>query len=275
MPRIALAGMAVATLLAGCVPVGEDPGAALPSATTLQTGVAASPVPGAAPVEAAVVKYLKDDANRDYRSMARDTAGSISALWTWYDADYGSCTCPKEGLTIDSVHATRVEGNRATVALSAALQAPDHITWFSGPMHLRRIRGRWRILDYRRNGSPLAGQIHPTPNAHSVAAGDVTFRILGTWEDRDGVGLWLDTRNQGTTSIRITNVSLATLDGGFVNRRLYTEGNALRTDAGNHTVRLIDLQNPRGRRLGGPCRLRIVFQDQYSGATFTIIAANR
>src|SRR5438552_2128558 len=83
--------------------------------------------------------------------------------------------CPVERLTIDHIAATKVERSTAFVSLGAALQASDHVTKFSGPMQLRKIAGRWRVVGYLRNGAPLAPTIHSVSDAPTVQADEVSF----------------------------------------------------------------------------------------------------
>ena len=42
--------------------------------------------------------YFQADGDRNYKRMANLSVGTIRSLWSWYDSEFGSCTCPKEDL---------------------------------------------------------------------------------------------------------------------------------------------------------------------------------
>ena len=272
-PGAAACLLLISLALAACAGTGSLPAAGSPAPSATQAKPS-GPSREARRVEAAVDNYFRDDANRDYRSMAADSTGPISALWLWYDAEYGSCTCPVERLTIDHIAATKVERSTAFVSLGAALQASDHVTKFSGPVRLQKIAGRWHVVDYLRNGVPLAPTIHAVSDAPAVQADDVSFQILGTQEIDNLVEVWLHTTNSRAASIRIVSVSIATATGGFVHQRSFPTADDLLVLPGRFAVRPIAMLGPAGRAAGGRLRLRIGFKDTASGETFTTIATN-
>src|ERR671938_599032 len=75
--------------------------------------------PAAHRVTATVRRYFAADANANYIRMARLSKGRLSALWSLFDAEFGSCTCPPETIDITRLRVVKIGRATASLDLSA------------------------------------------------------------------------------------------------------------------------------------------------------------
>ena len=125
--------------------------------------------------------------------MAALSTGTIRLLWTWYDAELGSCTCEPERLSISTLRTLRVRRRTATVDLHAQLVASDHTVVLTGPVHLVRQGPGWLVRDYRCNGVDFAASIAARQGETSSQGLDVS--VLGVDRDPTSEDFWFKITN--------------------------------------------------------------------------------
>ena len=263
--RRALVLAACALVLSACArspasPIGSP---SLPSPGRSQVSISPSQE-----VKAAVRLYLRNDAINNYGAMAKETTGTISNVWTWFDQEYGSCNCPPEKLTITRLRVTRVKDDQATVDLLASLRGEDHVTRFSGPMILVKRPTGWLVQDYRRNGEDFARLIVPLTGTTTVAG--VRVNILGIGYQGDGSGtLFYEIADLRSAPIRIEKIALR--DGGKMFwATSWGSESARMVDAGSVATRGFDWLRPTPLPKENPDHLEIVVKDLGSGRQFNL-----
>ena len=210
--------------------------------------------------------YFQADGDRNYKRMANLSVGTIRSLWSWYDSEFGSCTCPKEDLEIDRINVSQIHGDRATVDLRTTLVASDHTTVFTGPMKLVRRNGAWFVADYRRNGIPFAQTV--SPRSATASASGLTVSLLGMERDLSGEVAWLRITNYHGTNVGVASWT-ATLGSTPLTPAIY------RPDIGNISpgywmTRDFEWAGTRTMIAGRPLRIRLVFQDLRTGSRISL-----
>ena len=231
----------------------------------------ASPTPkqpattGDPEVVATVRAYLQADGDRNYQRMASLSVGTIHDLWSWYDADLGSCTCPIEQLSIDHIKVVGVHGNDATVDLRATLIASDHTTVFTGPMTLVRPNVGWYVADYRRNGTPFAETI--SVRSASASASGLTVSVIGILRDRLGEDVWLRIVNARAGDVAVVSRA-ASLGSTALTPWTYRPGiQDIRTGS---MVTDIEWGGIHTMVAGRPLHIQLVLLDLQTGSKFPI-----
>jgi hypothetical protein len=132
-------------------------------------------------------QYFEADARSDYSEMARLSTGRLGALWRWFHAELGACTCPPKRIDIEKLDLMRVHNGRAVLDLSGR---SDSGTQYSGPLVLVRKGTAWRVVDYRRDGLDVMSTITPT-RARPQTLDGLTIQVLGLYTPALGGELWV------------------------------------------------------------------------------------
>ena len=218
-------------------------------------------------VPASTVKADLDfDAARDYSHMEALSTGTIRLLWTWYDAELGSCTCEPERLSTSTLRTLRVRRRTATVDLHAQLVASDHTVVLTGPVHLVRQGPGWLVRDYRRNGVDFAASIAARQGETSSQGLDVS--VLGVDRDPTSEDFWFKITNGFSHAVALSSFT-ATAGGRTLRPDLYRP-NVENIMAGRWMVTQVQWTTSRAIRAGTPTRIILRFVDQRTRAPISI-----
>ena len=229
--------------------------------TVSSGGVDASDVPAST-----VRQYLEFDAARDYSHMAALSMGTVRLLWTWYDAELGSCTCPPERLSISTLRTQHVGKTRATVDLHAQLVASDHTTVLTGPVRLVRDGPGWLVRDYRRNGTDFAASIAARGSESSSHGLDVA--VIGVDRDPTSEDFWFKITNGSSHAVALTSFT-ATAGGRRLRPGVYRP-DVENVAANRWMVTQLLWTTSRPIRAGTPTRIVLRFVDRQTRASTSI-----
>ena len=230
--------------------------------------------------------YFQADGDRNYKRMANLSVGTIRSLWSWYDAEFGSCTCPKEDLEIDRINVSQIHVELSAAALRQAVDENPELGDIILKAFLTRrtlllgegfegikiIGSRFspdthRLCDFAsRNGIPFAQTV--SPRSATASASGLTVSLLGMERDLSGEVAWLRITNYHGTNVGVASWT-ATLGSTPLTPAIY------RPDIGNISpgywmTRDFEWAGTRTMIAGRPLRIRLVFQDLRTGSRISL-----